>query len=360
VSEVAGTPPEPDVIPVRPGEEVDVRAVAEWLEGKLPRTGAGLELWQFPGGHANLTYLLHYPGVCDYVLRRPPHGDLPASAHDMGREYRVLSVLYRVYPAAPRAFCYCEDRGVIGAPFFVMERRRGTVVRRVVPPEFGGGDDPVQNRKLSEAMIDALVDFHAVDPIAAGLEGLGKPEGYLARQVKGWSDRWDRARTKDVDAAPEVLRWLQGEMPASPPATLVHNDWRLDNMAVAADDPGRCVAVYDWDMCTLGDPFTDLGTLLSSWFEEGEEYAFLASMPSRVPGFMTRREAIERYAKRSRRDVGNMPYYYVFGLFKMAVIVQQLFYRYQKGQTKDDRMAGGEAVAEGLIGLARAHIARKG
>jgi aminoglycoside phosphotransferase (APT) family kinase protein len=348
--------PDPDVIPVRPGEEVDAVAVGAYLEGKLPDARGVPALWQFPGGHANLTYLLHYPGGSDYVLRRPPHGDLAPGSHDMGREYRVLSRLYRVYPPAPRAYVFCEDASVIGAPFFVMQRLRGTVVRREVPPQFGGGTDPVANRKLSEAVIDALVDFHAVDAKAAGLETLGKPDGYLERQVKGWTDRWHRARTKDVAAAPGVVEWLASNRPASPPPTLVHNDWRLDNMAVATDDPGRCVAVYDWDMCTLGDPYTDLGTLLSSWFEEGEQYAFLASMPSRVPGFMKRAEAIERYATRSGRDVSAMPYYYVFGLFKMAVIVQQLYYRYHQGQTQDARMAGGESVAEGLIDLARAHI----
>jgi aminoglycoside phosphotransferase (APT) family kinase protein len=292
------------------------------------------------------------------VLRRPPHGDLAPGAHDMGREYRVLSVLHRAYPPAPRAFYFCEDRSVIGAPFFVMERRHGTVVRREVPPSFGGGKDPVANRKLSEAVIDALVDFHAVDPAAAGLESLGRPEGYLERQVKGWTDRWNRARTKDVAAAPRVIEWLARTLPPSPRPTLVHNDWRLDNMAVASDDPARCVAVYDWDMCTVGDPFTDLGTLLSSWFEDGEEYAFLANMPSRVPGFMTRAEAIARYAARSRRDVSGLRYYYVFGLFKMAVIVQQLYFRYHQGQTQDARMSAGESVAEGLIDLAHANMAR--
>ena len=352
------TPPDPDVVPVRPGEELNAAAVGAYLEGRLEAALGVPDVWQFPGGHANLTYLLHYPGGRDYVLRRPPPGDLPASAHDMGREYRVLSVLHRSFPPAPRAFLYCEDRTIIGVPFFVMERRRGTVVRREVPPEFGGGNDTATNRKLSEAIIDTLADFHAVDPKAAGLEGLGKPEGYLQRQVRGWTERWERAKTKDVEAAPGVIAWLVERMPPSPVPTLVHNDWRLDNMAVAADDPGCCVAVYDWDMCTVGDPFTDVGTLLSSWFEAGEEYAFLASMPSRVPGFMTRVEAIDRYALRSGRDVRGMPYYYVFGLFKMAVVVQQLYYRWHKGQTRDDRMAGGEVVGEGLIGLARTNIDR--
>ena len=354
----ARVPPSPDVVPVRPGEELDAAAVGAYLEGKMPGACGVPEVWQFPGGHANLTYLIHYPGPVAYVLRGPPPGDLPASAHDMGREFRVLSTLYRAYPPAPRAFVFCEDRSVIGATFFVMERREGVVVRREVPPAFGGGTDPSVNRKLSEVMIDALADFHAVDPRAAGLETLGKPEGYLERQVKGWTERWERARTKDVAAAPEVIRWLHETMPATPDVTLVHNDWRLDNMAVAADDPGRCVAVYDWDMCTRGDPLTDLGTLLSTWFEAGEDYAFIASMPSGAPGFMTRREAVARYAARSGRDVSRMPYYYVFGLFKMAGVVQQLYFRWHKGQTHDARMAGGEVVAEGLMGLARENIAK--
>ena len=353
------TPPAPDVTEVRPGEELDEKVVGDCLEGKMPEAKGTPQIWQFPGGHANLTYLVHYPGA-SYVLRRGPHGDIAAGAHDMGREYKVLSVLYQSFPEAPRAFVYCEDRSVIGAPFFVMERRLGVVVRREVPPEFGGGKDPAVVRKLSEVMIDTMARFHAVDPKTAGLASLGKPDGYLKRQVTGWLDRWERSKTKDVATAPAVVRWLTDEMPESPPPTLVHNDWRLDNMAVATDDPGRCVAVYDWDMCTVGDPFTDLGTLLSSWIEPGDDYAFIAAMPSQVPGFMTRAEAIQRYGEQSGRDVSVMPYYYVFGLFKMAVIVQQLYARWHKGQTKDARMAGGEAVAEGLVALAHAHIEQHG
>jgi aminoglycoside phosphotransferase (APT) family kinase protein len=347
--------PDPDVIAVRPGEEIDARAVGRWLEGKLAGASGTPEIFQFPGGHANLTYLVRYPAAT-YVLRRPPHGDLPAGAHDMGREYRALSSLWRAFPQAPRAFLYCEDAGVIGAPFFVMERRCGIVVRRDVPPQFGAGNDPVANRKLSEVIIDTLAAFHAVDPVAAGLETLGRPDGFLARQVKGWKDRWERAKTKENAVADAVARWLGDAMPASPPATLVHNDWRLDNMAVDPDDPGRCVAVFDWDMCTLGDPLTDIGTLLSSWIQPGEQYEFLSVMPSRTPGFMTRDQAIARYGERSGRDVGKMPYYYVFGLFKMAVVVQQLYFRWHKGQTKDERMSGGERVAEGLMELAHAHL----
>jgi aminoglycoside phosphotransferase (APT) family kinase protein len=355
----AATPPDPDVIAPRPGEELDADVVGRRLAGQMPGAEGTPVIWQFPGGHANLTYLVHYP-TADYVLRRGPHGDVAAGAHDMGREYRVLSVLYRMFPLAPRAFLYCEDASVIGARFFVMERRRGVVVRRDVPPEFGGGKDPVQTRKLSEVLIDTLADFHAVDPAAAGLADLGKPDGYLQRQVKGWSDRWNRAKTKELRSADEVVRWLAEHQPPTPVPTLVHNDWRLDNMAVAADDPGRCVAVYDWDMCTVGDPFTDVGTLLSSWYEPNEPYDFLSPMPSREPGFLTRAEAIERYGQRSGRDVSAMPYYYVFGLFKMAGIVQQLYFRWKQGQTKDARMSGGEAVAEGLVGLAHDHMTLHG
>jgi aminoglycoside phosphotransferase (APT) family kinase protein len=356
---VTKTPPDPDVIAPRQGEELDAETVGKYLAGRMPGADGTPEIWQFPGGHANLTYLVHYP-TANYVLRRGPHGDVAASAHDMGREYRVLSVLYRSFPLAPRAYVYCEDASVIGAKFFVMERRHGVVVRRDVPPEFGGGKDPAKTRKLSEVIIDTLADFHAVDPTAAGLDGLGKPDGYLQRQVKGWSDRWNRAKTKELRAADEVVAWLNAHQPPPPRPTLVHNDWRLDNMAVAADDPGRCVAVYDWDMCTVGDPFTDVGTLLSSWYEPNEPYDFLSPMPSREPGFMTRAEAIERYGKRSGRDVSTMPYYYVFGLFKMAGVVQQLYYRYKQGHTQDARMAGGEMVAEGLVGLAHDHMTQYG
>src|SRR5436305_1419256 len=223
--------------------------------------------------------------------------------------------------------------------------------------QFGGG---TANRKLSEVLIDTLVDFHAVDPGRVGLETLGKPEGFLARQVRGWTERWERARTHDVPAATELARWLADRLPPSPPPTLLHNDWRLDNMAVAFDDPGRYVAVYDWDMCTRGDPLADLGTLLSQWIEAGEDQPPVSPMPSREPGFMTRAEAARRYAERSGRDVSRLPWYYVLGMFKIAVIVQQIYVRYHRGQTQDARFAPMGEIAERLIVLARRHAAALG
>jgi aminoglycoside phosphotransferase (APT) family kinase protein len=345
-------------MPFREGEELDAARVGAYLTGKLPGCAGLPEIWQFGGGNANLTYLVRYSSGEEYVLRRPPLGPVAPSAHDMGREFRVLSVLYRAFPPAPRAYLYCPDPGVIGAPFFVMERRRGIVVRGVVPAEFGGGRDPAANRKLSEVLIDTLVDLHGVDPAAVGLGALGRPEGFLARQVHGWQERYERAKTREIPGAAEVARWLVERLPPPPAPTLVHNDWRLDNMMVAFDDPGRVVAVFDWDMCTLGDPLADLGSLLSMWFETGEDVPATAPMPSREPGFLTRAEAVRRYGERSGRDVSRVPYYHVFGIYKMAVIVQQIFVRYHRGQTKDVRFAVMDQVVEGLIRLARSHAER--
>jgi aminoglycoside phosphotransferase (APT) family kinase protein len=270
----------------------------------------------------------------------------------MHREYRVLSKLWRKFPLAPRAFLYCDDTSLIGAEFLVMERRHGTVVRSAIPPAFGGGGDSVANRKLSEVVIDTLVEFQAVDPAAVDLASLGKPDGFLERQVKGWAARFERSKTSEIPVADEVTRWLLDELPISPLATLVHNDWKLDNMAVAADDPGRCVAVYDWDMCTLGDPLCDLGTLLGLWSDRGEEMAGSNPMPTQSVGFLTRAEAAARYCERRGIDPRAVPYYIVFGTFKMAVVLQQIYQRYHAGQTQDTRFAALGRLAEGLFHLA--------
>ena len=345
-----------ELIDVRPDERFDEARLAAWLRDKAPRelglldgVFERLQVRQFGGGHANLTYLLRFgegPGARELVLRRPPLGPVAPGAHDMQREYRVLSRLWRAFPLAPRAWLHCGDPGVIGADFFVMERRRGVVVRSAVPEEFGGGRDPVANRKLSVVLIDTLAELHAVDPAAVGLSELGKPEGFLRRQVRGWADRFERSKTQEVPIAAEVVRWLEATLPESPPPTLVHNDWKLDNMAVAADDPGRCVAVYDWDMCTLGDPLCDLGTLLSMWTDRGEPPAGTNPMPSQSEGFLGREAAARRYAERSGRPLDALAYYVVFGTFKMGVVLQQIFFRYQRGQTQDRRFAGmGEAAA---------------
>jgi len=346
-----------EVIEVRADERFDERRLADYLKGRLEGADRPLSVRQFGGGHANLTYLLRFgegDDALEYVLRRPPLGPIAKSSHDMHREYRALSKLWRAFDKAPRAFLYCEDADVIGADFQVMERRDGIVVRSEVPEVFGGGRDPVANRKLSLAVIDTLAEFHAVDPVKVELEDLGRPKGFLERQVKGWNGRYERAKTGEDPVAAEVMRWLEDNLPGSSRGTLVHNDWKLDNMAIAEDDPGRCVAVYDWDMCTLGDPLCDLGTLLGLWSNRGEAFAGSNPMPTQSEGFMSREEATARYAERSGCELGAIPYYVVFGTFKMGVVLQQIYFRFHAGQTHDERFAGMGDLARSLFELAAA------
>jgi aminoglycoside phosphotransferase (APT) family kinase protein len=345
----------PELIDVRPDERFDEARLAAYLRDKLEGADRPLHVRQFGGGHANLTYLLRFgegDDVVEYVLRRPPLGPVAKSSHDMHREWRALSKLWRGFPYAPRAFLYCDDREIVGADFLVMERRHGIVVRGTVPAQLGGGRDPVVNRKLSEVVIDTLVEFHQVKPEGVGLQDLGHPEGFLERQVKGWAGRYERAQTEEVPIAREVMEWLVANLPDSSAPTLVHNDWKLDNMAVAADDPGRCVAVYDWDMCTVGDPLCDLGTLLGLWSNRGEGPAGSNPMPTQTEGFMTREEATRRYAERSGTAVDAIPYYLVFGTFKMGVVLQQIYFRFHQGQTRDERFQGMGELAKGLYRLA--------
>jgi aminoglycoside phosphotransferase (APT) family kinase protein len=346
----------PELIPVRSDERFDEAVLRDYLRDKLEGAEMPLRVEQFAGGHANLTYLLHYAGGdrrIEYVLRRPPLGPVAPGSHDMNREYRALSVLWKAFRPAPRAYLYCDDVNLIGAPFFVMERRRGIVIRGSVPPEFGGGADQRANRKLSEVVIDTLAELHAVDPAAIGLDCLGRdPAHFLERQVKGWAGRYQRSKTGSIEVAEELTRWLADNLPESPAPTLLHNDWRLDNMAVDPEDPGRCAAVYDWDMCTTGDPLADLGTLLALWSNRGDAAVGMSPMPTQSAGFMSREEAVARYGERSGRDVRGVSYYDVFGTFKMAVVLQQIYFRYHRGQTKDERFAGLGAGAAGLFELA--------
>jgi len=260
-------------------------------------------------------------------------------AHDMGREFRVLAELWRAYPPAPRAYLLCDDASVIGAAFYVMERRRGVVIRRHLPPELG--DTPDVRRRISEALIDALADLHAVDYRAVGLADLGKPEGFVERQVRGWAERWQRAKTRELPAIEELSAWLCARIPPSAPPALVHNDFKFDNVMYAAGDPGRIVAVFDWEMCTIGDPLVDLGTLLGYWVHDDDPEIFLAGMTSttNLEGFPRREQLIERYGRRTGIDVSKIAFYRVFACYKTAVVAEQIYVRYVRGQTKDERFA---------------------
>lgn len=343
-----------DLIPVRPEESFDEARLASYLAARLEGAEGTMAVWQFSGGRANLTYLLAFEGV-EYVLRRPPLGPVAPGAHDMEREHRVLSRLWAAFPPAPRAYLYCGDETVIGARFLIMERKGGIVVREEVPPMFGGGTDPATNAALAGTVVDALADFHAVDPDSCDLGDLGRPDGFLERQLDGWLARWERARHSPNEVADEVGRWLADTRPESPPPTLLHNDWRLDNMSVDEADPSRCVAVYDWDMATRGDPLCDLGTLLGSWHNPDEiDDRTHSLMPVDTPGWPSRGEAIARYGDRSGRDVSGMDWYVVFGTWKLGVILEQIYIRYVRGQTTDPRFATmGEAAAR-LFELAAA------
>lgn len=328
-----------DTIAVRPDERFDTQKLADYLRGQLPGSDNPLTVRQFGGGAANLTYLLDY-GSHQYVLRRPPLGPIAKSAHDMSREYKVLSVLYQGYPYAPRAFVYCEDTAVIGATFFVMARQQGVVVRRTIPPEFAGM--PAAPRRMSEALVDALVDFHAVDYTTLGLADLGRPDGFLTRQIEGWYKRWHAAKTDDLDDMNTVYHWLGQHVPKETAVSLVHNDYKLDNVMLAADNPGRVVAVFDWDMCTLGDPLNDLGTLLTYWIEPTDPPYLQASamMPvGNTLGFLTRDELVQRYAQKSGRSITDIRFYHALGLFRLTVIIAQIYIRYVRGQTQDQRFA---------------------
>jgi aminoglycoside phosphotransferase (APT) family kinase protein len=350
--------PEPvsETIPVRPGELIDEPALARYLEGRLPGTDGELIISQFAGGAANLTYELDY-GDQVYVLRRPPLGPIAPRSHDMEREHRVLSRLSAVYPPAPHAHLFCDDESVIGAPFVVMERRRGIVVRRRMPPAYAGR--PEAARQIGEALIEGLAALHAVDYDGLGLADLGKPAGFIERQVAGWFGRWERAKAEEVPAMQVVHGWLQDNLPPDSTGSLIHNDYKLDNSMFAAEDPGSLVAVFDWDMATLGDPLSDLGTLLTYWMDadDPEEVRAFSPMPHDGVGFPSREELVEHYARLSGRDLSDIGFYHVLGLYRVAVILAQIHIRWVRGQTSDERFAGlGDLVK--LIAARAADLAR--
>ena len=320
---------------VRSGEELPVAALESYLATRLPDASAPLVVEQFPHGHSNLTYLLRL-GYQEFVLRRPPFGNQVKTAHDMGREFRVLSKLSAVYPPAPRPYFYCDDTNVLGAPFYVMERRRGVVLRRADTTL-----DPPSARRLSKALIDNLARQHSIDYKAAGLADLGKPEGYVARQVTGWIGRYTNAQTEPLPGMDRIAQWLTDHLPAASDAALVHNDYKYDNLVLDPEDLTRIVAVLDWEMATVGDPLMDLGTTLGYWVEAGDPAPMHTNAvgPTALSGSLTRQELVARYAEQTGRDVSGMLYYYCFGVYKIAVIIQQIFARYVRGHTRDERFA---------------------
>lgn len=349
---------------VREGEALDLAALAAWLRahGSLLPEGVALEVQQFPSGYSNLTYMLR-ADQRELVMRRPPFGNTVASGHDMQREYRVLSALAPVYSLAPRPLAYCDDAAVIGVPFYLMERRRGTILRRTLPK--GMTLAPEQARALSTSLIEGLADLHAIDWRAIGLAEFGKPEGYARRQVEGWTKRWEAAKTKDVPGMDALATWLAAELPSDADAqpALIHNDYKYDNVMLDPAAPTCITAVLDWEMATIGSPMLDLGTTLGYWVEPGDDARLQGAAfgPTHLAGSLSRAGLVECYEARSGRTIVKPVFARVFGMFKIAVILQQIYARYQRGSTKDPRFAalgyfvellaevGGEAAASGRL-----------
>ncbi len=322
--------------PVRAGEDLPHTALEAYLLAHLSDASGTLVIEQFPRGFSNLTYLLRL-GEHELVLRRPPFGANIKTAHDMQREYRILRALVDVYPKVPRPLLYSDDPAVLGVPFYVMERVAGIILRD--RPPHGMPLTPGLMRSLSETLVDTLVELHAVDYAAAGLGDLGRPEGYVARQVSGWIGRYHNARTDDLPEMEAAATWLSSHQPPGRGAVLIHNDFKYDNLVLDPNDLTRVLAVLDWEMATIGDPLMDLGTTLAYWVQADDAPALQTLGLTSLPGNLTRRAVVDRYATYSGRDVSDILFYYVFGLFKVGVIGQQIYHRYRQGFTQDPRFA---------------------
>lgn len=345
-------------VAIRAGEQLDFVQLNAYLNKQLPNFGEITEVSQFPGGYSNLTYFLKTQAAKEYVLRRPPFGAKHIKGgHDMGREFRVLSLLKAAgYAKIPNPIVYCEDESVLDCPFYIMERVQGVILRAHSTPKMNIEADTM--RKISEALVDNLVVLHAIDIESTGLIELGKPEGYIKRQVEGWYKRYKNAQTDDVPAIDELYDWLVKNLPVENSPTLIHNDYKYDNMVLNVHDLSEIVAILDWEMTTIGDPLMDVGTSLSYWAEAKDGPFEKSFNLTWLPGNLTRQEFTERYAYQSGRDVSNILYYYVFGLFKNTVVIQQIYARWKQGFSKDERFAGLYLGVQALSNVATKAIER--
>lgn len=324
---------------VRAGEELPHDRLFAYLALHLPEISQPLIIKQYPAGFSNLTYLLR-AGDREFVLRRPPIGAKIKTAHDMSREFRILSHLYPVYKKVPRPLLFCEDESILGAPFYVMERVNGMILRAKPPEEIELS--PETMRGLSQAFIENLAVIHEVDYEAAGLGDLGAPQGYVKRQIEGWTRRYQNARTDDVPAIERLAEWLFEHLPPdSERSALIHNDYKYDNLVLSPDNLTEVVAVLDWEMATAGDPLMDLGTTLGYWVENNdpEEFQRYGFGLTSLPGSFTRNELMDHYETRTGRAIDDPVFYFAYGLLKLSVIAQQIYFRYQKGLTRDPRFA---------------------
>ncbi|HAI76115.1 MAG TPA: phosphotransferase family protein [Microscillaceae bacterium] len=322
---------------IRAGEELNQAALQTYLQTVFNAPQDALTILQFPGGHSNLTYLLNF-GNRELVLRRPPFGaEELKNAHNMGREFQYLSLLHPVYDKVPQPLHYCDDKQVIGTPFYVMERKKGIVLRNH-PPE-GIALTPTKMRQLCELFVDNLIDLHQIDVYASGLIQMGKPEGFLARQIKGATERYQHVALGDVSEAQQLADWLWAHIPSESKIGIIHNDYKFDNIMYSADQMNSIVAVLDWEMATVGDVYCDLAATLGYWVEKGE-YDALNTFATKQAGSFNRRELLECYEEKTKSKITHIPFYYALTCYRNAVIVQQLYYRFHKGYTQDQRLGG--------------------
>ena len=344
---------EKELIDVRKDEQLDLENLRQYLKNILKLEFNNLATLQFSGGHANLTYLLKLDKK-EYVLRRPPLGPVAPSSHDMYREHRVQSSLNTLFPLAPKSLYFCNDETIIGSKFHIIERRNGFVVRKQLDPYISPTKDNL--RKISFKIIDVLADLHKINPDEVGLGDLGKPDGFILRQLNGWEERWKKSTEETVlnSKFDKLISYLRSTLPQPQTVTILHNDFKLDNIMWSNADPFDPIAVFDWDMCTRGDPLMDLGHMLNYWIDEtdDEDCKLITSMPVTTISYPTREEIIGYYATKTGFNVNNINWYYAFGAFKLAVILQQIFYRYQKGQTQDERFSNFGKRVNALINRA--------
>lgn len=350
-----------ETVETRDEDAFDVGALHVWLSANAPAMDvAGLDaptVEQFPGGASNLTYLLRYSdpdGEREFVMRRPPSGHKAASAHDMRREVEVQTRLRPHYPLVPEVMAFCQDQSVIGSDFYVMERLDGTILRAKVPAGIELG--PARAHELANTVIDAQADLHMLDPEAVGLMQLGRGLGYVRRQVEGWSRRYRASWTDDVPEGSEVMAWLDANQPPDVAQRVIHGDWRFDNLVLDLAEPPRIVGVLDWEMSTVGDPLMDLGSSLAYWVTADDDEAFQLTrrQPSYLPGMPTRDQYVERYLTRTGLAVDDFRFYEVFGLFRLAVIIEQIWFRYRRGDTHNPAFAGFGAATTTLMDRATA------
>lgn len=324
-------------VEARQHEVPDVHKLNAWLKSVAPHFGEVLSIEQFPSGYSNLTFCLKTASQ-EYILRRPPIGANIKSAHDMGREFMVLTRLKPHFSKIPSPIIYCEGEAVIGAPFYIMQRLQGVILRAGHAQQLKLS--PELFKSISEALVDTLVELHAIDIVKTGLNQLGKPEGYVQRQVDGWIKRYYAAETDALGHMNELAEWLKQQQPSPQQPTFLHNDFKYDNVILDPDNLSNIIGILDWEMATVGDPLMDLGASLAYWSEADDNPVLQSFNLTKLPGNLTRQQVVNRYAEKSSRDVAGIHFYYVFGLFKNAVIAQQIYARWKQGFSKDPRFGG--------------------